>query len=302
VARLFNDTEDVVFFVNKVLWNRDLNRCGYLHHIDEGGDSSTQNIVIAHIEIRNKSFISHDKYIENIESTQTPKLHEINEEVLSSVEGIRWKTQRNFYKTCSVTDNDMVHRENIERVVTFLKTYRGPANDVIHFVREWGKFVSKGRFNYQHDTSFTRSGSGSDQGNSCIELSTIGDCEDFSHFYRRAFVTLFSCGKLIPGVDIASLNTLIEHYTPFVFICRVKLGGQLPFHSTMILMSSSPEHKTISFEVTSPAKSYYIDDKDYKSWHVASYLLLEHMFLVPVTNDSLQKVKLQDLVEKATNY
>jgi hypothetical protein len=193
-----------------------------------------------------------------------------------------WLTQRNFYGTTSVTSSNSIHRENLECAINkFLKKYKNKTfRSIKDLLVEYGVVLKVGRIKYESDTVFAENGVPGDAGDTLIELSSKGDCEDFGHFYMRTIRMLTRIYKFVldPTSDLYKKCHVLEtEYLAYNYICRVLVMGSKEFHSTMLLIprTATDNNSVISFEVTDPEKSYTLPDTEFDKWHLEHYFLLD---------------------------
>lgn len=212
---------------------------------------------------------------------------------------LQWLTQRKFYGTSHITGDDSVHRDNIEIIAKkFLRGKGDHVHDVGVFLQQFARIITNGRIKYEHDTSFSNSAISNDTGNACIELSVTGDCEDLAHYYMRMIRTLTSIYHFI-APDNKFCKLLEEKYVPLNYICQVRTGAGLEYHSTMLVLPYKKGEEVapvVSFEVTNTDLIYTLPSTDFQEWHVASYVLLDNFFLCKVKNYvQVEKLDIQSL-------
>lgn len=154
----------------------------------------------------------------------------------------------------------------------------------------------KKRLEYQNDVSFYSIKNSTDAGDSLIEQSRVGDCEDFAHFFMRNFTMIQLYGKFLDPVN-KCMQLIYKYYKPWFYICKIKMNGVIQFHCTMLLVPSNEKLYSISFEVTNPNKSYIVDskDSDFFKWHVESYLLMNPRVIIEINNDDILNLNMASI-------
>jgi len=193
----------------------------------------------------------------------------------------RWHTQRHFYGTMHVTENDETHRRNIEIILKFLANTG--AVKVFDMLLEFGnELVSGHGIEFFQDTCYAASTRETDAGCDHLEIEGAGDCEDYAHMFMRVLRTLCAVYDFAPRLRKPlrdALDVLRDEYVPLVCICQIKCNGRYQFHSTMMVVPKSKSNPVISFEVTNPSRSYVLPDPEYTHWHNNIYFLLDNYFM-----------------------
>lgn len=256
---------------------------GYKRHIQEI-TSADQDV--CEFEITSEGTVSnHPDFISKIEFiSDVTKVKHIDDIVLdkSDRRSMNWLTQRKFYGSAGVTSSSACHRENLTRIiVNFLDRYKDKKfNTFCEMLVEFGKTITLGRVKYECDEEFAKTGVPTDAGDTLIELTTTGDCEDFAHFYMRNFRVLSRIYKYVlePSSDLYTKCKLLEtDYVAFNYICSVTIGNNpaLEFHSTMLFIPKDSSNNVISYEVTDPKMSYTLPSSEFTKWHKKHYVILE---------------------------
>ena len=275
-VHLYKITEDVDDDGNK------LNKLGYKRHIEEI-NSSIQDLPMFVIESKGVKpkiplFIEDFQYNRSIELISNMEKVYLTQSTFGSR---TWLTQRYFYGTTGVTSSNGQHQMNLTLAIRhFLRTNNKKYASLLEMIVDFGKIMSDKRIAYKPDTKFAQVANSTDAGDALVEESTTGDCEDLGHFYMRMFRMLCKIYKYVLKDKESDLykkcKLLHEQYVPFNYICRVKTrGGKLDFHSTILILPRSSENPVLSFEVTDPTESYTLPDKEYDSWHIEHYFILE---------------------------
>lgn len=313
IAR-FDNSKRISFHACKVTKDVDntegplINRIGYATHIEEGTSTSQDKAFFVLEKAHGSNKVVPEYFKDFTIITTCNKLKKVDEVALheSSYGSQYWLTQRRFYSTSHVTLSNSVHRENIQLLRdNFFKKYKKyKFSDLLNMLTTISVSVTKGRIKYKSDTMFGQNGVGADAGNVAIETSSVGDCEDFGHFYMRIFRLVVGTYKFFLK-DVTSdiyqkCKQLEENYCCFNFICQVELERGLEFHSTMMIIPNNIRYPVISFEVTNPSKSYTLPDKEFHNWHTEHYFLVDNFFIARMNKVSIDKVVLSDL--KFTNY
>lgn len=185
---------------------------------------------------------------------------------------ILWYTQRHFYLSSQFSISNESERLLTERIL--LSTQIIENDFMLDYVKNFGNAMSKGFVTYVGDTAFDNTEKNADFGDCALESTTFGDCEDFAHFYSRSFHLLFNINRVM------GIKSPIDGYKPVIYICRIKQGGELIYHSTMLLLpqKKNPNTPVISFEVTCPDASCIVlnDHPHYKNGgHVQGHREIE---------------------------
>jgi hypothetical protein len=264
-----------------------IDRIGFKRHIMEE-TSKTQDVpALVILEgsetavLGQCSFISEFKFVREDELTPLHVLDEVKLEKNDWGSPL-WLTQREFYGSTGVTSSHYVHRENLDRAINsfLLKFVNKKFTSLCHMLMVYGKIMKFGRMRYQNDTAFAETGRSDDAGDSLIELTTTGDCEDFAHFYMRVIRMLVKIYRYIlvehQDSDLyTKCELLAKEYVAFNYICRVMLSRGPEFHSTMLIVPRTGENPVISFEVTDVDKSYTLPSDEFNRWHDRHYFLVE---------------------------
>lgn len=215
---------------------------------------------------------------------------------------VSWLTQREFYGSCCINECETVEIVNIDKINSaFLKPYANKKfENTLELLKTFGCSISKD-IQYHNDVMFEKSGVSTDAGDSMIEMTAIGDCEDFAHFYMRQFRILMNIYMFFLNEDDALVNqikNIYNNYIPMICICQVELHGKPQFHSTLMLLSDSLTN--IGFEVTDPEFTMYVDDKEYLEIHKEHFFLLTNHHIVDVKGQSFN-LKPKDVLYKVRN-
>lgn len=259
-----HDPNGITLHVNKVVVTAN-KKIGIITNIQEDS-SNTQDVTLFTIggSARVPPFVVDYKTFDELCPVTRVDEISIHENVLTY-----WMTQREFYSTCHITQHNHVHKENISLVVDFCNDNKNTKfKSLLDMLIKFGNTITKDRLEYHCDMLFDRPSMAGDGGNSSIETSVVGDCEDFGHYYMRVFRLLMSTYRYIVDDKTSPLFKLCKvlslKYIPFFIICQVLQDNVLQFHCTMMLISrDTTKHKNISFEVTNPCLSTYLPSDEF---------------------------------------
>jgi len=226
----------------------------------------------------------------------------------------RWLTQRAFYGSAHVSANTAVQRMQYD--LLFRRVYRAVERlrfkTPIDFVKAFSRLAIR-RIPFVNDRDFANPDRAVDVGDPEIEVSGGGDCEDYAHFFMRLMRLMYATyntpgAGIAPGSDaFKHAETLAQQYVPLVCICKVKLGGSVQFHSTMLLVPRDHSAHVLSLEVTSGGRSLDLGDhrqrRDYDKWHIGHMFLVDSFMLVDVTDGrDVGDLCIADIAEEAIDY
>jgi hypothetical protein len=236
-----------------------------------------------------------------------------------------WYTQKLFYGTCHASSSLELQWIDLKYIiVNFFETQSGTLDaktfpmNLMESLKKFGA-VFASLICYRDDQKFENPLQVDDFGDSKLEISYYGDCEDAAHMYSRNLRLLFNIFPwfLEKQSDLyKAFNELATNYTPLINICKVqyedKETGELKqeYHSTMLLVPNNDKskYKTISFEVTAPEKSSYLgieeNVKQYYESHINHYFLVdsEHVIEMDDLGIKIEDLAINNLIPHAINF
>lgn len=302
VARL-NEGE-VCIYVYKIMFNGN-DTVGYIRLIGDHSATQDKPILSFSTQFENQRWVS----IEDIPSEggryKPVTSIGIRKGVMTSP---KWFTQGGFYGSSHVSSNNAIQMLDLEDIfVKYRKRCARNTKSLVDLVVEFGEIVKEGLI-YKEDYTFSSPSNPDDAGDSQLEISKFGDCEDFAHFYMRTIrLMMWTYGLVF--TENSPMYKLWEefarNYIPMVYIGKVKIKGQVDYHSTMLLIPVDGTHPTISFEVTNPKRSIVLDSvervEEFYKWHIESYFLVDNYFLYQI-DSPIEKITGELLSSKCINY
>lgn len=306
VGRMRNEIDPI--HVNIYIVTREDNIIGITRRISEGSERQDEPVLKIDQDFNNNAKMKVQTFNSPQVFEETTELKIYDGKYSSPI----WYTQRNFYSTCHYDATIEAQEKNLTKVVNYLigaskkKTFENVLELLLHF----GMAITK-RIHYKGDTEIGNPRKSNDRGDSKVEFTHRGDCEDFAHYYMRMIRLLMECHDKVNISTESQVFKLVKYmklnYVPLVYICRVKIHGSLQYHATMLLVRKSEGVQNISFEVTDPKdKEYsmyiYGGDSTFYKWHVESYFLVDANFITRIEHSSLGQMTFNGVVSKSFNF
>jgi hypothetical protein len=303
VARFEDDNEVLLVFIYKIRKKDGI--VGYERRMDEFGKQDIPvyminpqypNQATAHVAFKAVVLSKSTKYVPMTK--------------LKLYKGVKsspvWLTQSAFYGTCHVSASNGIQLMDLEFLLSdYEKNADRNPRDLESMLVEFGKMVtSELKLIYRNDTQTERPNVFTDSGDSMLEISHFGDCEDFAHFYMRMFrLAMWTYGlNFTPSQKLFQLwEKFAESYVPMGLICKVATNGKIEYHSTLVMVPQDRSVPFISFEVTNPDLTITLDNnpeniKKYKSFHLEDYFLVDNYFVYRI-EEPVHEITIQSMLQ-----
>jgi hypothetical protein len=229
--------------------------------------------------------------------------------------GPHWETQRPLFGTCHyASSNELQFLDLRDIVQKFVEPHRQTLFEDGHHLLKTFLDCMGGAFVFESDAHFEDPTLPNDAGDTKLELSGAGDCEDFTHFYMRTIRLLLSTFSWLVAESTSihvQCTTLLKHYIPFAHVCLVHNSKKRvdEYHCTMLLVPkrAAGGYMTKSLEVTDPLRLSFdtanlTQRLDFHALHVASYFLVDSLFLLEIKNHAIDDLTVKSVLGEFINY
>ena len=301
-TRLLHDSENIECYINKIIFKSGV--LGSSRFINTYNPTNDSSIFL----IKFKNFIPYsESNLVKIKVSQQPfELNNAKEEVIlgdemdiESKENDRkyesdyFILTADFWHFTQCASNLELNMIDLKKILAYSRKENYNTESLACMASEFAKYVSRNLF-YKNDEAFLMGSSGEvDCHDIKLEISSFGDCEDFTHFFLRIFNLMFCVCDYFFVKDTKLLKmwiTLRNHYNPFAYICEIQTNKGKAYHSTFLLIpkKKSTNYKVISIEVTNPSATYDMNKaicdvsgrrRSFNEWHIRNFYVLSFLSL-----------------------
>lgn len=314
VARYDDDREVLNVFIYKIRRDKKTNVVGYERRIGKKSDPQDVPVYIIHPRYPAQATAHVAFEATALASKGVYKPMEFVKLYKSVPSSPIWYTQASFYGSCHFSGNNGIQMLDLDAILRdyYLNANKTPKT-ILEMLIDFAEIVSEDlRITYRNDFDFSSPKIQNDYGDSQLELTRFGDCEDFAHFYMRIFRLMM----WVYGLNYSPSEKLFkmwekfaENYVPMVHICKVEISHEgykhKEYHSTMLMIPMDESMPVISFEVTNPKKSAELSTtaaiEEFNQWHLENYFLVDNYFIARIEGP-VHKLTVENLIPKVRNY